>query len=276
MRVGLDIIASNGGLADESCGGHIHIGTPEISEWDGFKRWMYNYIAIKSFANIEDDIYLYNGGDKRKNGQYAKSVRNMLDAMDGMLTASTSPQFDRYCGLNLSSYRKLKTLEFRAFIGSVDIKRWSINLDLAMAFTERVVNCETVNALSELSIDLSCLPIMRTLYRNPEITSQLRTMAKQFRRERSLRDIEAYKDVYKVWKSLRTDKNDNNADHPAYKMLVEIRKIFSQSEMFIVEKMMSNRNRYLFQLPGGVVAAIEVRPGRIQVTHGDYDNVLYK
>lgn len=116
----------HGGVkADDSCGGHVHVGLQKFfGHMTAGEQFAVIGRIIDGMTKLENAIFYYSGGDVRKRGQYAKPLTDRLDQPFNLFS-------DRYFALNLQSLLNRGTIEFRIFVGSTDPDQWVANIKVA-------------------------------------------------------------------------------------------------------------------------------------------------
>jgi len=112
-----DILANMGLEANRNCGLHLHIGAGHMSVdqmRDIVKRWI----------NNEEHLDAIQPRSRRSSNPYCRSAKGYFD-MDGLNKAQTvsdlaNAQEDRYCKINLRSFQRHGTIEFRHHSGTVE------------------------------------------------------------------------------------------------------------------------------------------------------------
>lgn len=145
----VDKLKSLGAFINNSTGGHIHIGVQNIVQSDDLLAKITLFVHLfKNYGNIESALYQINGGTSRATGQYAKSVKPLLEEMKSDKAVgfiSTMAKHDaRYTSLNVMSYAEHKTVEFRIFVGSLDRRVWDNNILLSAKLVIKSANNKRV------------------------------------------------------------------------------------------------------------------------------------
>jgi hypothetical protein len=123
-------IKDNGGIANQSCGFHVH-----VSGFDGLEFHAQRNIA-RRFVNFEDTLDLLQPASRRKsNNRFIKSNAALfadLPALWEKVQAITTtrgivdtfnPNADRYYKLNLTSLTRHGTIELRHHSGTIDAEK---------------------------------------------------------------------------------------------------------------------------------------------------------
>ena len=140
LKVVCDTINEAGAQVNKSCGLHIHLGAEKftLAQWQRI---------IKNYANIEAVIDSFMANSRRgNNNRYCMSIaRPAMFAQDATNFAEIEEAFGngRYYKLNVMSFRRHKTIEFRQHQGTTDftkIKAWA---EFLTAFVKYSIENET-------------------------------------------------------------------------------------------------------------------------------------
>lgn len=209
-------LRENGMRVNDSCGGHVHIGVPELGELDAIGRYAFMYTLTSNFVAIQDAIYKYNGGEARKNNQYAREVTTLKRKLDSFIFSDLSLDMtDRYYGLNFTSYRRHGTVEFRAFAGTNDGYVWAENIKLAITMVELALAGTKVTSLSQLGVNEDNFKIFIRRFRTAALNPQIKALRKS---KYDARTVSAFKDVLVFMK----DMTDSTSRDTAYIRLREM------------------------------------------------------
>lgn len=122
-----------GGIVNETCGGHIHVGIESITKGASKgKTTGYVMDLCENMVGVQDAMYLVGGGEKRKNNTYSAPIkRDVIDKMSyetimkgNRIKAAINPQTNH------------KTTEFRIWIGSVNPNYWVNNIHMSARLCE--------------------------------------------------------------------------------------------------------------------------------------------
>lgn len=127
LKVVCDTINEHGARVNRSCGLHIHLGADQLT----LDQWVR---VIKNYARIEPIIDTFMAESRRyNNNHYCKSIIACADRFENgsvneFRDIEAAFSFDRYHKVNVMSYRRHKTIEFRQHHGTTDfnkIKMWA-------------------------------------------------------------------------------------------------------------------------------------------------------
>lgn len=138
-----DTLKSMGQYANDSCGGHIHIGARYLESEQAFRN------LFELWTNNEKIFYIISNkaGELPRHAisHYAQPLSKEVETelggaiqldddedLDGMKTAIANKQKDRYRGINFKNLSKegRNTIEFRLSNGTVDSRTWIENVNL--------------------------------------------------------------------------------------------------------------------------------------------------
>jgi len=156
LKIACEVLNELGAKVDRRCGLHVHHDARDFSV-DTFKRVFALYIRY------EDSIdELLPRSRRGSNNSYCKSLKgyDALEMLKQVRRCTTVERLsrvynnDRYYKINLQSYRRHGTIEFRQHSGTVEyekIKHWIVltqaiinrALDAAVHFTIRISNYRT-------------------------------------------------------------------------------------------------------------------------------------
>jgi hypothetical protein len=160
----LDLINDAGGILNDSCGMHVHIGVSSVTDlgWDQSGMWLAN-LLYQSAAH-EQALLGANAGRMRAGGRdYARPIKeenSVKDAANVLLFAETAGQAstllspsakarlketalnsltsgDRRFAVNCTSLGGYGTVEFRLFNGTVDSLTAISRVHMALALAEK-------------------------------------------------------------------------------------------------------------------------------------------
>jgi hypothetical protein len=138
-----------GGRVNSSCGCHVHVGVASVkrnandqAEWIG--RLLYEVAAN------EKAVYSQTGTKRRENGGYCDSIKHQQGLADELRTAKTPGakvravehaawNSQRYSAVNLTNLlnSQKRTVEFRAFAGTLSWAKVYAHIQTALALCER-------------------------------------------------------------------------------------------------------------------------------------------
>lgn len=154
LKVVCDTINEHGARVNRSCGLHIHLGAESLT----LDQWVR---VIKNYARIEAIIDSFMAVSRRANNNgYCKSIVEAADRLSDIgsfqqIEAAFS--FDRYHKVNVMSFRRHKTIEFRQHQGTTDfakIKMWAEFLTALVNYSidhEALIEASTINDLPFLN-----------------------------------------------------------------------------------------------------------------------------
>lgn len=118
-----------GAAVNASCGLHVHIG------WDGDEKALARLVTL--VANFERGIYAATGTHGRENGTWSRGLQRYGNDRD----ASENSHRNRYHLLNLNNLAtgRRRTVEFRAFAGTLNIVKIIGYIRLCLALVERAM-----------------------------------------------------------------------------------------------------------------------------------------
>lgn len=143
LRKALDIWKEAGANVNSSCGTHIHI--------DAFSWNHHDMLELaKIWARIEQKVIWGLVSPSRRNNQYCRPVnREYLKQL-----ASYGPtHLDRYHSLNLSSYGRYNTVEFRIHNGTCEANKIIPWIVFLLKLTDSVKRGLTYRDFTDLSIE---------------------------------------------------------------------------------------------------------------------------
>lgn len=154
LKVVCDTINEHGARVNRSCGLHIHLGAEKLT----LAQWVR---VIKNYARIEPIIDSFMAESRRgNNNRYCKSIAdaaNRLTVARDFSNIEGAFGYDRYYKLNVMSFRRHKTIEFRQHQGTTDftkIKRWAEFLTAFVSYSienEILVEATTIDELPFLN-----------------------------------------------------------------------------------------------------------------------------
>lgn len=128
----IKMIAERGGKVNRSTGMHVHVG--------GFEFSTTNLARLTTLvANVEKAIYASTGTKSRENGTYCRST-----AEYGSASAAINAGYDRFRVLNLTNVANdlKKTVEFRAFAGTLNVVKAVGHILMCLALVERATEAK--------------------------------------------------------------------------------------------------------------------------------------
>ena len=126
LKVVCKVLNANGAKVNKSCGLHVHFGAEKFT----LKEWVR---IIINYANIEPVIDSFMALSRRgDNNCYCQSIRTGADRLKVTMVNSFSDirsafSYDRYHKVNVESFMRHKTIEFRQHQGTTDftkIQNW--------------------------------------------------------------------------------------------------------------------------------------------------------
>lgn len=154
LKVVCDTINEHGARVNRSCGLHIHLGAESLT----LDQWVR---VIKNYARIEAIIDSFMAISRRGNNNgYCKSI---IEAADRLSDIGSFQQIEsafrchRYHKVNVMSFRRHKTIEFRQHQGTTDfakIKMWAEFLTALVNYSidhEALIEASTINDLPFLN-----------------------------------------------------------------------------------------------------------------------------
>lgn len=146
----MKLIKAWGGVIDETCGSHVHIGAREF--WDNADitldkaaNWAQRVVEIT--AALEDGIWSYSGGNARKRNSYCVSAKKYV----GWNARRVVNDNDRYVAVNLLNLLNRKmTIEFRLFAGTLDAKVAEANIRNAIRICIIAMKKDGVSKVTEI------------------------------------------------------------------------------------------------------------------------------
>lgn len=141
-----DVLKSQGARINKTCGVHIHVEVNDLKIED-WKRLLKNYFRLEKII----DGFMPNSRRGSNNG-YCKSlmnIRNFENRIDNETTLDGLQSIfnhDRYYKINLRSYVRQGTIEFRQHSGTIEfekISNWVYFIERLIEFSKRG---NTVNA----------------------------------------------------------------------------------------------------------------------------------
>lgn len=150
LKVVCETINEHGARVNRSCGLHVHLGADKFT----LEQWVR---IIKNYARIESIIDTFMAESRRgNNNQYCKSMISCANSLRGANSFSDiEDAFNnhRYYKLNVMSFRRHKTIEFRQHQGTTDftkIKRWVEFLTAFVAYSLEHKDLIVASSIDEL------------------------------------------------------------------------------------------------------------------------------
>lgn len=154
LKVVCDTINEHGARVNRSCGLHIHLGAESLT----LDQWVR---VIKNYARIEAIIDSFMAISRRGNNNgYCKSIVEAADRLSDICSfqqIEAAFRCDRYHKVNVMSFRRHKTIEFRQHQGTTDfakIKMWAEFLTALVNYSidhEALIEATTINDLPFLN-----------------------------------------------------------------------------------------------------------------------------
>lgn len=154
LKVVCDTINEHGARVNRSCGLHIHLGAESLT----LDQWVR---VIKNYARIEAIIDSFMAISRRGNNNgYCKSIVEAADRLSDIGSfqkIESAFRCDRYHKVNVMSFRRHKTIEFRQHQGTTDfakIKMWAEFLTALVNYSidhEALIEASTINDLPFLN-----------------------------------------------------------------------------------------------------------------------------
>lgn len=154
LKVVCDTINEHGARVNRSCGLHIHLGAESLT----LDQWVR---VIKNYARIEAIIDSFMAISRRGNNNgYCKSIIEAADRLSDIVSfqqIESAFRCDRYHKVNVMSFRRHKTIEFRQHQGTTDfakIKMWAEFLTALVNYSidhEALIEASTINDLPFLN-----------------------------------------------------------------------------------------------------------------------------
>lgn len=154
LKVVCDTINEHGARVNRSCGLHIHLGAEQLT----LDQWVR---VIKNYARIEAIIDSFMSESRRANNNgYCKSIiacADRLSDIGSFQQIEAAFRCDRYHKVNVMSFRRHKTIEFRQHQGTTDfnkIKMWAEFLTALVNYSidhEALIEASTINDLPFLN-----------------------------------------------------------------------------------------------------------------------------
>lgn len=154
LKVVCDTINEHGARVNRSCGLHIHLGAEQFT----LDQWVR---IIKNYAQIEAIIDSFMSESRRGNNNcYCKSI---IECAERLSEINTFQQIEvafncyRYYKVNVMSFRRHRTIEFRQHQGTTDfekIKRWAEFLTALVNYSienEALIEATTIDELPFLT-----------------------------------------------------------------------------------------------------------------------------
>lgn len=154
LKVVCDTINEHGARVNRSCGLHIHLGADQLT----LDQWVR---VIKNYARIEPIIDTFMAESRRANNNcYCKSIVEAADRLSDIGSfqqIESAFRCDRYHKVNVMSFRRHKTIEFRQHQGTTDfakIKMWAEFLMALVNYSidhEALIEATTIDGLPFLT-----------------------------------------------------------------------------------------------------------------------------
>ena len=153
LRSVMKALRDGGARTNSSCGQHIHIGVDHLN-----RLQQANLISLHHVWNSAFDAYVL---ESRLNTTFSRkrTTRRTQDLAQTWATNSTDQnmdlsrraQMDRYNNLNVASYHKYGTFEFRMHHGSLNGKNTTAWIALHTAFIQAVADGNLAYSTSEIA-----------------------------------------------------------------------------------------------------------------------------
>ena len=150
LKTVCEVINENGAQVNRSCGLHVHIGAAKFT----IKQWAR---IIDNYANIEHIIDSFMANSRRgNNNRYCRSIQPCAARLYNPESFSEIEGvfgYGRYYKVNVMSYRRHKTIEFRQHQGTTDfekIKNWVSFLTNLIKYSIENENLIHANSIDEL------------------------------------------------------------------------------------------------------------------------------
>lgn len=155
LKVVCDTINEHGARVNRSCGLHIHLGAEKFT----LQQWVR---IIKNYARIEAIIDSFMAESRRaNNNRYCKSMVDCAARIENTVAnfgqIEQAFSYDRYYKLNVMSFRRHKTIEFRQHHGTTDfnkIKMWAEFLTALVIYSienKALIEASTIDDLPFLT-----------------------------------------------------------------------------------------------------------------------------
>jgi hypothetical protein len=156
LKVVCDTINEHGARVNSSCGLHIHLGAEQLT----LAQWVR---IIKNYARIEAIIDSFMAESRRANNNvFCKSIVEVADRIENgsvneFRDIENAFRLNRYHKVNVMSFRRHKTIEFRQHQGTTDfnkIKMWAEFLTALVNYSidhGALIEASTINDLPFLN-----------------------------------------------------------------------------------------------------------------------------
>ena len=150
----LKALADAGARVDRSCGLHVHLGADGMTGANLIALVDYYQANIASVRKLVANSRHSNNFCKDmtavvRNSTHMRSVAN-TPAQEALLKQSIGNLYDRYYSVNLTSYCKHGTVEFRQHQGTLNGKKLEAWVKFLMAMTEKVIGGMSPTAHADL------------------------------------------------------------------------------------------------------------------------------
>ena len=155
IRTVMAILRTAGARINQSCGMHIHIGVDSLTTAQQANIIRLHQVWQPAFDSLlTEHRRRETRWAKRRNESQATQMANMWESRDNETNRRTSEATDRYNALNINSYYKYGTFEFRSHHGSLNGKNATAWIALHLAFIAACANDAGVPAsvLSSVAI----------------------------------------------------------------------------------------------------------------------------
>lgn len=130
----IDALNSRGAQVNASCGFHVHVGGFGASCPKTLKR------VTTIVANFEKAIYASTGTKSREQGRWCGSIQRHGNADSAIQNAGSY----RYHVLNMTNTRRIGTVEFRAFAGTLNKVKVTGYIRMCLGLVERAAVAKRV------------------------------------------------------------------------------------------------------------------------------------
>ena len=123
-----------GAQVNFSCGLHVHIGFDK--QWrPGTLNYRVMQHMVGIVAELQKGIYASTGTLSRETGTYSRPLPHGENIAANLAAAPAN----RYCVINLSTFKSNPTVEFRAFAGTLNINKMTAHILTALRVVEEAV-----------------------------------------------------------------------------------------------------------------------------------------
>jgi len=160
----VNALQNAGGKTDKTCGLHIHIGMDGLTGkqivktldlYSANQEHINKLIARSRWTNI----YCQPMDRYTRNSNTVVAFENADSASDTRRLRPTLSHYDRYHAVNLASYAKYGTVEFRQHQGTLNGEKVTSWVKFLMAMVEKSVTMDTATDLTSLDGLLNGLPL---------------------------------------------------------------------------------------------------------------------